>query len=365
MKRILVLRLSALGDVIHTIPAVSALRDAPVYWVVEAPYVELVQIVAGVEAIPVRMKKWGRSLIASRQEMHDALAKMRSADVSIDFQGLMKSAMLGALAGAEKRYGFDVPREKASRMFTNERVRVDTTRHVVEQNVELAQRVIELAAVATPPHPPSAPSRPLRVGEGRTNDEHPDRALASASLDERRAVEPQRHPPPSPPRAGEKVPKADEGVNPTTNWSAFPQPIDVRPAKTLILPGAGKASKLWPIERFRELAARLDDPLVVWGPGEAERAQAIGVRVAPPTTLRELAWLLQNAELVIGGDTGPLHLAAALGTKVIGLYGPTNPRRNGPYGQLDHVVDEFVTTKLMESITVEAVMKAVERVSSE
>ncbi len=299
MKRILVLRLSALGDVIHTIPAVTALRDAHVSWVVEAPYAELVEIVAGVEVIPVRMKTWGRSLIASRGEIHDALGKMRGADLSIDFQGLMKSAMLGALAKAETRYGFERPREKASRLFTTHRVAVDTTKHVVEQNLELA------CSVGLRPTPRS-----------------PD-------------------------------------------WSAFPQPIDVRPAKTVILPGAGKPDKLWPIERFRELAMKLDDPLVVWGPGEAERAQAIGARVAPPTNLRELAWLLQSAELVIGGDTGPLHLAAALGTKVVGLYGPTNPRRNGPYGQLDHVVDEFVTTKLMESITVEAVMNAVERVSAE
>ena len=299
MKRILVLRLSALGDVIHTIPAVTSLREMHVSWVVEAPYAELVEIVAGVDAIPVRMKKWGRSLFASRREMHDALAAMRGADVSIDFQGLIKSAILGAFAQAERRIGFDAPRERASRMFTNERVKVNTTTHVVEQNLELATTAV------------------IPLGMTRAN------------------------------------------------WSAFPQPIDVRPGKTVILPGAGKANKLWPIQRFKELAARVDEPLVVWGPGEAERAQAIGARVAPPTTLRELAWLLQNAELVIGGDTGPLHLAAALGTKVVGLYGPTNPRRNGPYGQLDHVVDEFVTTKLMESITVEAVMKAVQRVSSE
>lgn len=298
MTRILVLRLSALGDVIHTIPAVTGLRDAHVSWVVEAPYAELVEIVAGVEAIPVRFKKWGKSLIGSRHEMREAMAKMRGADLSIDFQGLVKSAMVGFLAGAKTRIGFEANaiREKPALFFTNQKVKVDTTNHVIEQNLQLAG-----------------------VTAGHAN------------------------------------------------WDAFPQPMpNVRTGKIVILPGAGKPSKLWPIERFRELTVHLgDDALVVWGPGEAERAQAIGARVAPPTNLRELAWLLKNAEVVIGGDTGPLHLAAALGTKVVGLYAPTDPRRNGPYGQLHHVVNEFVTTKLMDSITVESVMNLLEKVAAE
>ena len=95
------------------------------------------------------------------------------------------------------------------------------------------------------------------------------------------------------------------------------------------------------------------------------RSASIGARVAPPTNLRELAWILQKAELVIGADTGPLHLADALGTKVIGLYGPTNPRRNGPYHQLQHCIDRFPATKWMESITVEEVMTMLEKVSAE
>lgn len=297
MTRLLVLRLSALGDVIHTIPAVTGLRDAHVQWVVEAPYAELVELVTGVETIPVRMKPWGRSPIRSRGAMRDALRKMRGADVSIDFQGLMKSAALGWMAGAKTRIGFDrnAIREKPALLFTNRKVQVDTTKHVIEQNLQLAG-----VAAGTP------------------------------------------------------------------RWDTFPEPMDVRPGRVVLLPGAGKPNKVWAVERFRELARQLgDDALVLWGPGEAERAQAIGARLAPPTNLRQLAWLLQKAELVIGGDTGPLHLAAALGTKVIGLYGPTDPRRNGPYGQLHRVVNEFQTTKLMDSITVTAVMNLIERVAAE
>ncbi|HEY0159053.1 MAG TPA: glycosyltransferase family 9 protein [Thermoanaerobaculia bacterium] len=303
MTRLLVLRLSALGDVIHTIPAVAGLRDAHVQWVVEAPYRELVEIVAGVEAIPVRYKKWGKSLLASRGDMAAAVRAMRGANVSIDFQGLVKSAALGVVAGAKSRVGFDrhAIREKPALLFTNRKVHVDTTKHVIEQNVALAQ-------------------------------------------------------------------SANASWQPATgNWQRFPENtgLDAFTGKIVFLPGAGKPNKLWPIERFRELARHVgDDALAVWGPGERELAEATGAPVAPPTNLRELAFILQQARVVIGGDTGPLHLAAALGTKVIGLYGPTDPRRNGPYGQLDHCVDRYRTTKWMASITVEEVMTILERISS-
>lgn len=304
MKRLLVLRLSALGDVIHTIPAVVALRDSwQIEWVVEAPYRELVELVARVDTIPVRMKAWGRAPLASRAAMRDAWRTMRGADASVDFQGLVKSAMLGRFAGARERYGFaaNAIREKPALLFTNRKVAVDTTRHVIEQNLALAA------------------------------------ALAPAG-------------------------------NTAAAWDAFPRNdnLDAFAGAIVLLPGAGKPSKLWPVERFRELARRLGERvLVVWGPGERERAEAIGARLAPPTGLRELAWLLQHARLVIGGDTGPLHLAAALGTKVIGLYGPTDPRRNGPYGQLGHCVDHFHSTKSMDAIAVEEVMQLVERVPAE
>jgi heptosyltransferase-1 len=299
MTRLLALRLSALGDVIHTIPAVVSLKHAAdITWIVEAPYRELVELVAGVNTIPVRMKSWRRDPRAAVQ----SIRAMRGFDVAIDFQGLIKSAALGFASRAKARYGFDrhAIREKPALLFTNRKVSVDKRKHVIEQNLELA------AAVAKP-------------GEERAN------------------------------------------------WLAFPQNngLDAYAGSIVLLPGAGKANKLWPVERFRELAARIGPKaLAVWGPGERDLAEAIGARVAPPTNLRELAWLLQNAEVVIGGDTGPLHLADALGTKVIGLYGPTDLRRNGPYRQLQHCIDRFHSTKWMESISVEEVMTMLEKVSS-
>ncbi|HEX8254277.1 MAG TPA: glycosyltransferase family 9 protein [Thermoanaerobaculia bacterium] len=307
MKRVLVLRLSALGDVIHTIPAVITLRDCNVSWVVEAPYRELVELVTGVHAIPVRYRKWGKSLYASRGDIATAVRAMQGTSESIDFQGLVKSAVLGVLARAKTRTGFDrdAIREKPALLFTNRKVPVDTTRHVLEQNLQLVSAVTE--------------SQPL----------------ASGSLE----------------RQG--------------NWDAFPlnSGLDAFTNKIVFLPGAGKANKLWPTERFRELARRIgSDVIAVWGPGERELAEEIGVPLAPPTNLRELAFILQQAKVVIGGDTGPLHLATALGTKVVGLYGPTDPRRNGPYGQLDNCIDRFQTTKLMHSITVEEVMTILGRI---
>jgi len=305
----LVLRLSALGDVIHTIPAVVALRRShpavPISWVVEAPYHELVETVAGVETIPVRLKRWGKAPLACRDDIRGAFRRLRGPAISIDFQGLVKSAMLGWLSGATTRIGFDrmAVREKPALLFTNRKVSVDTRKHVVDQNLELA------AAAGAATEPPEVP--------------------------------------------WERFPADPEG-----KLAAF------RGAMVL-LPGAGKPNKLWPVERFRELARQIgEDALVVWGPGERELAVGIGARIAPPTNLRELAWILRHARAVVGADTGPLHLAAALGTTVVGLYGPTDPRRNGPYGQVAHCVDRYHSTKLMESITVEEVVNALGKVKT-
>jgi heptosyltransferase I len=301
--RLLVFRLSALGDVIHTIPAVVALRQsADITWVVEAAYAELVEIVAGVRTVPVKMKRWGRGLLSSRKEMAAARRQMRGFDASVDFQGLWKSALLGSIAAAPLRFGFDraAVREKGAAMFYNRRVPVDQTRHVVEWNLQLAQAVAPMS------------------------DESPSWTAFSND------------------RNGALIPYMN---------------------RVVLLPGAGKADKQWPVERFREVAARFGDhALVVWGPGEEALANAIGGETAPPTTLRELSYILENADVVVGGDTGPLHLAAALGTPVVGLYGPTDPRRNGPYGQIDSCINHFDSTRLMASIPASEVIARVEEV---
>jgi lipopolysaccharide heptosyltransferase I len=294
VTRLLVIRLSALGDVVHTVPAVMALKGSyDISWVVERPYAELVEIVAGVSAIPVQLKRW------SLRAIKEARRGARGFDVAIDFQGLLKSALL-CRSAAPVRYGFarKAVREKPAALFYNRRVEVDQTRHVIDWNVQLA--------AALP---------------------------------------------------GNRQPA-------TGNWSAYPQdPQDRLHAfrnKIILLPGAGRLEKLWPFDRFRQLVRHFGDrAIVVWGPGELDLARAIGGVLAPPTDLRELAFILQNAEIVIGCDTGPLHLADALGVRVVGLYGPTDPRRNGPYSQLQHVIRPANT---MEAITVDDVVRKIEEV---
>ena len=280
---LLVIRLSAFGDVIHTIPAVVALRTHyDIEWAVRAPYRELVEIVAGVRTIPLTIRK------------------LRNHDAVIDFQGLMKSATLAWISGARDRYGFarDFIREKPASWFINRPVKIDPATHVVEWNLQLA-----------------------------------------------RAADP-----------GVTMPRVDF----TPFASEKPHGFEGR---VVLLPAAGRREKEWPVERFRELARRIGPKaLVLWGPGEREKAEAVGAELAPQTNLRELARVLRDASVVIGGDTGPLHLAAALERPVIGLYGPTNPARNGPYGQIANCVETYSYTKNMNDIIVDNVMRKLNEV---
>jgi lipopolysaccharide heptosyltransferase I len=289
MSRLLVVRLSALGDVIHTIPAVVALKERfDISWAVENPYSELVELVAGVKALPVSLKRWSTVPAARRA--------VQLFDVSIDFQGLIKSSALAWASGAKERWSFDreAIREKPALLFSNRRVSVDQRRHVIEWNMELARAL------------------------------HPEATL------------------------------------PEVDFRPFADPTRYE-RDIVLLPAAGRPEKQWPIDRFRKLAEAIGPKaLAVWGPGEEELARQIGCRVAPKTSLRELAAILRDAEVVIGGDTGPLHLAAALGTKVIGLYGPTNPRRNGPYGQIDRCISTFDTVRDMAAISVDEVVGLLE-----
>jgi heptosyltransferase I len=297
--RLLVIRLSAFGDVVHTIPAVVALRDAlpetEIAWAVEPAYAELVETVARVKAIRVSLKQWSLTHIAA------ARRDVRGFDSAIDFQGLIKSSLMARASGARDRYGFarDVIREKPAAWFVNRPVAIDRSSHVVEWNVDLA------------------------------------RAFAPAIT---------------------RVPDVDFApfaADPSGKLAGFEN-------RVVLLPGAGRLEKQWPAERFGELARRIGgDAVVAWGPREEPLARAIGAEVAPATNFRELAVLFRRARLVIGGDTGPLHLAAALGTPVLGLYGPTNPARNGPYGQLGNIVESFTTTKSMRTIAADEVMRMV------
>ncbi|HEY5611746.1 MAG TPA: lipopolysaccharide heptosyltransferase I [Thermoanaerobaculia bacterium] len=321
MNSILILRLSALGDIVHTIPAVVALRESfskvRIGWVVERPYEVLVRTVAPVdEVFPVATKRWRREA-SSRSTRTDLAALRRTirgfarGETSIDFQGLVKSASLGWMSGARQRFGFDrhAIREKPALLFTNRRVAVDPGGHVVEQNLTLARGV-----------------------------------------------------------------GAEQGGVPAVDYSRFLDGRDstiraVADARPIVfLPGAGREEKQWPVDAYAALAPLLPAPVVaMWGPGEEELAREVerrsnGVAAAgPPSNLQQLAYVLGHARVVIGGDTGPLHLAAALGVQVVGLFGPTNPARNGPFGQLDRCVSTWSTTRAIADISPSAVLAAAGR----
>jgi ADP-heptose:LPS heptosyltransferase len=212
--------------------------------------------------------------------------------VALDLQGLIKSGLLTAYTGAPLRIGFtaDHCREWLNCLFTNRRVRPpDTAVHVVEQYLAL------LAPLGVPPGP--------------VEFHVPVPALAARRMDD---------------FLGEQGIKSQDRL-------------------VAVNPGAGRDSKRWPVEHFRRLTDRLaQEPgvqvLLLWGPDEVHMARQIRdgssarAILAPPTDLHELAALLRRAALMVAGDTGPLHLAAALGTPSLGLFGPTRAERNGPYG---------------------------------
>jgi lipopolysaccharide heptosyltransferase I len=289
--RILIVKLTAIGDVIHAMPVACALRehfpDAYVAWLAEGRAGDLL---AGHRAIDRRIvapRRWLKSPSAiwrlGRQ------LRGQQFDVTIDLQGLTKSAVAAWLSGARRRIGFggEMGRE-LSRLFNRERIEPRSA-HVVDRYLELlAPLGIKRPAVRF-----DVP----RFPDAATNVE---RFLARGRL-----------------------------VGPLA----------------VINPGAGWPSKRWPAGRLGPVAKHLGQrhhlpSVVVWS-GDEERQWAEEIvalagehaRLAPPTTLAELAELARRACLFVGADTGPLHLAAAVSTPCVGLFGPMPAERNGPYGR--------------------------------
>jgi heptosyltransferase-1 len=325
--RIALVKLSSLGDVVHALPvAATVKRRAPgthVTWVVERPEAAVLAGHAAIDEIVVLdtrqwRRRWHpRGILDSLAAIAALRRRLREGrfDVAIDLQGLAKSGLVTAATAAPVRIGFDRRWGREGRLnalFTNRRIWPPAeARHVVDQYLALLA--------------------PLDLGEPVREFALPLDRRAEARLDEALAA---------------------AGLKP-------------RQRLVVLAPGAGRPHKRWPPERFRALAARLVEEaaasvLVVWGPGEGDTARAIvegqrGVALAPPTDVAALIAVLRRASLMVAADTGPLHLAAAVGTPCVGLYGPTSAVRNGPYGRGHRVLqaDDGRTT----SITVEAVAR--------
>ena len=320
-RSLLVVRLGAMGDVIHTMYAVSLLRqslpETQIGWVVEERWAELLcangeprsgarspsrPLVDFVHV--VNTKSWRKAPLASetRQQFSAALKEIREQqyDVAIDFQGAIKSALLARLSRPETLLGMDEPREAPARLFYSQSVPAKGT-HVIEQYCSLAEAAF--------------------VNHRASLDRTAEGGRPYANLNASGDVLPRD-------AAAEQV-IADKLHN-------INAPI------VLINPGAGWGAKEWPPERYGEVARALAKEgarvLVNYGPGEEQLAKDVqdsSDGAAEPTTcsIAELIALTRRARLLIGGDTGPLHLAAALGVPLVAIFGPTDPARNGPYSQ--------------------------------
>lgn len=291
-KRILVCRLSAIGDCIHTIPlAVKAKELWPnceLTWVVDCPAAQLLQTHRAIDEVIKVERQWvknARLWKTLRRELHD-----RNFDLTLDPQGLIKSSMLAWLSGARTRVGFDYSQgRELAPLLANRRV-TRTQRHMVDTYLELL-----------------SPWSPTAVG--RAEFQMPIYAAASHVPDILQA----------------------SGL---TSYEPF----------ACIAPGAGWPTKLWPVDRFAAVARYLQTrhnlrSLILWA-GESEKAMADQIammsngaaQVAPRTSLTELAEVARRAKLFLASDTGPLHIAAAIGTPCVGLFGPTWGDAAGPYG---------------------------------
>lgn len=298
-----------MGDIVHTLAAARILRrsfpDAHMGWVVEERWVELLCAAGSPRTGPrsparplvdfvhvVNTKAWRRAPLSrdTRCQLSAALREIRQQkyDAAIDFQGAIKSAILARLSGSRTVFGARTPREGPARIFYSRQVQLSGA-HVIEQYESLAKAV----------------AQELRgKDDGQLADaiEFPQDDAATASIRERLLSN------------GREV--------------------------IMLNPGAGWGAKQWPPERYGEVARGLANSgykiVLNYGPGEEPLVEAIesasgGAAKPFSGSIAELITLLRHTRLLIGGDTGPLHLAAAMGVPVVGLFGPTDPARNGPY----------------------------------
>jgi len=308
--RLLIVRLSAMGDVIHTLPAAQALRDAfpdsMIGWVIEERWAELLcapgTLRRGPRSAqrplvdwihPVSMAGWRRSMftIPTLQQIATTWNDVRAAryDVAVDLQGAVRSAVLARWSGARVVYGAAEPRESPASLWYTRRI-ITRGAHVIEQNLSIVEAVAQQRMKA-----PCV--------------KFPHDVAAEARIDRR---------------------LAESG-----------------PGEFAILnPGAGWGAKRWPAERYGQIARALAEKnvrsILNYGPGEDDLAREAetasdGAAQLMKNSITELIALTRRAKLFIGGDTGPMHLAAALQVPVVAIFGPTDPARNGPYPTRNHV----------------------------
>src|SRR5499427_416872 len=304
-NRLLVVKFGSLGDIVHCLPSVAQLRnafpEAQIDWLIERKNKIVVELSGlDVTLLPIDTYQWRNSPgIGSAKEIAELIWALSTDgyDCTIDFQGLVKSAFFAYLSGAPVRIGWerDFLKESVSRFFYTEVVTPKRI-HIIDQQMEL---LTPLAIV-----PNWETEVPLRArGPARRSLEKKLAGLSDYIL-----------------------------INPGGNWP----------------------TKCWDPVRYGEVASRLMKdgyPVVVtWGPGEEELVRKLvhaagnGIREIP-TNLEELVALCESARLFVGGDTGPMHFAAATGTPIVAIFGPTSSDRNGPFRREDIVVERRLSCR--------------------
>ena len=308
---ILIVKLSAIGDVIHTLPALNAIRnyypDANITWLVEEDAASLVIGHKALDRVIVsKRKRWLKalrslSLLSATKEVHGFIKVLRDTryDMILDFQALLKSGILIALARGQRKIGFGKGLEhmEHSYMFLNERIpAVDMEIHALTRGMMLLNAI-------------GIPTNEIEYKLPVSNDdcEKVDELMKRHDIN------------------GVKFLIA---INPVAKWE----------------------SKLWPKERFARLADMIIDEYdarIIFTGGSEDRhiiqdimsaMKGRALNLAGHTTLKMLAALYEKTVLVISTDTGPMHLAAAMETPVVAIFGPTAPWRTGPYGSSHRVV---------------------------
>ena len=294
-KNILIVKLSAIGDVIHALPVACALKqtypDARITWVVEKAAYDLLTNNPYIDEIIIFDKPKFKSLtgLLSNGYQFSKLLKDHNFDLAIDLQGLFKSAAISYLSGAPKRLVYCNARELSDKI--GQRICGNYEHgHVVDQYLDVARHLgCKIDQVEFP--------------------------MNIAELEAQKAEDIANH-------AGLKLENPYVVLAPGTNWP----------------------SKCWPTTHFAKLADELYNnniiPVIIGGPNDQRLAQEILANThVPPidltgkTSLKQLAYIIKKSQAFVGGDTGPMHLAVAVGRSVVTMFGPTDPKRNGPYGK--------------------------------